>query len=158
MKIDHRGNIDRRQPHKGLYIATGAGGFKLCFKPGVNTVAAEDWAKVKDSPGVRKRLAGRRLVVLEDDSAGKAKSMGFAELDAAEQHDLVRRTIDPDVLREWSRAKKLDPDVAKALQEQLSAVTTDARGNPSEPRRIELSPIRIPEGIPSPTAPAPAPQ
>jgi hypothetical protein len=158
MQIEHRGTIDGRQPHKGLYIATGVGGFKLMFKPGVNRISPDDWAKVKESAGVRHRLESRALVIREDDSKGEGKKgerFTLKSLGLQEQFDLVERTIDPDVLQTWARQGGLDPKVAELLAEQIKAVTTDWKGQPAEPRKIELQPVRMPEGIVNkPDAPA----
>jgi hypothetical protein len=145
----HAGSTRQARAHKGLYIATGKGGHKVLFKPGVNSIAPEDWAKVKDSAGVVQRLKSGHLVIREDDSGdGNGKRFDFAALSVREQADLIERTIDLEVLRDWKRRSKgLDPDIAAALAGQIVAMTTDARGNPVEQKKIVLAPIRMAEGL-----------
>ncbi len=141
MQIEYKGRIAAtgRVEHRGMYIATGKGGRKVAFFPGVNEVSASDWDAIKDADCVRTRVKRKVLVPLDEDA--------FENLDEFEQLDRVAGTIDPVVLAAWNATPSLPAGVRKALTEQLLAVTTDANGSPSEFRKPELQDVSVPEGF-----------
>lgn len=151
MLIDYRGSISARRfvhhigirtlpPHvvKDGKVQPGVGDH-LVLLPGVQKVDAKVWDDVKEGAGVKELLATQQLRVLPD-------KFDIAKAPPYEQQDLVERTIDVDVLKEWKRQLQSSPPSNKAhresvmsrLDDQITQCTTDLRGGAVAPRKIRL--------------------
>jgi hypothetical protein len=149
MKLDYAGSIDPSQgkEHIGLRVIAGKQpGTSVFLRPGCNTIAAKDWAKISDHATVKHLMETGQLTILEDDSDPKKSPPAF-DISKRPPHqagDLIRRTTEPDTLREWIAQVETAPNpgnwthVLDALRKQLVEVTTDADGNPAEQRRLEM--------------------
>ena len=148
LTIDYNGSLTPNgKRHMGSYIATGAKGTKVLFKPGANLVSDKDWEAIQGNKMVQSRIASGELRVLADPRP-KAKAADSSDIfekgTVREVVELVGRTIEPAVLRSWLEDEQSKPKgkrrkpVLDKLQEQLEAATTDVDGNPAEPRNIEF--------------------
>lgn len=147
MIIDYQGRHGRHKngEHVGIYIATGAKRAKVAFKPGANLIDPADWALVKDSNGVKRRVRARELILMEPTKQAKGRPLEGTELfefAADECQDLIERTIDPKALRLWLMREQANSParapVVRMLEEQIREVTTDGNGNSVEVPEISI--------------------
>lgn len=152
IQIDYNGRIDATgKKHAGIYIASGIGGAKVLFRPGVNMVRLDEWNAVKNTAGVTRRLVDGEMEVMGERKEAKNGVFQFPAVPAIQATALITRTIDPKVLRAWlaqERVSGVRQQVIDALEKQISAVTTDASNRPVEPREIRLRTRSRLEGYP----------
>lgn len=151
MRLDYRGSVDPStgKEHVGFRVLPSTQrGEEIVLKPGCNTVPAARWLLARDFAAVKHLLEAGQIVVLEDDSDGKlskGKTFDLSRLPPHAAHDLAKRTIEPDTLREWIEQVQTVPNAAAyqhvltQLEKQLDEVTTDAKGNPATQREIKLA-------------------
>jgi hypothetical protein len=151
MLIDYRASISARRfihhigiraipPHvvKDGKVQPGVGE-PLVLLPGVQKVDAKAWDDVKEGAGTKELLATQQLRILPD-------KFDFAKAPPFEQQDLVERTIDVDVLKDWKRQLQSAPPsnrqhhhtVLSKLDEQITLCTTDVHGKVVAPKKVRL--------------------
>jgi hypothetical protein len=85
----------------------------LDLMPGINKVSDADWATVKDRPFMKSYLKEGSVAVVD------AKSDTIKGYAPEKAFQIIERTANKQLLREWSKEKDLDADVYEAIDEQI---------------------------------------
>lgn len=143
MQVDYKGSVSPGKPHIGIRVLPGKQpGREVLLRPGCNTVEDAAWSEVKDHPSVVRMTANGELAELKGE---KGAAFDITKLSPMAALDLITRSTEPATLERWR--KQLDaaggPSWKAALEKldkQITAVTTDALGQPAKQRPLRLLP------------------